>query len=236
VSHDLRAPLRAINGFINILEQKYAEAVGPEAKMYMGSISKNAKKMGQLIDDLLAFSRLGKKDLEKVKIDMNELVTEIQGEMNIQEWNPKTRIIKEDLLPMVGDRNLVKQAFYNIIGNAVKYSHTKEEPVIEISSHTNEGESVYVVKDNGVGFSMEYYNKLFKVFQRLNSSADFEGVGVGLAIVERIVTKHAGRVWAESKENEGATFYMAFPNNVEPSPLPPPPADSAAVKVADGKK
>jgi signal transduction histidine kinase len=213
VSHDLRAPLRAINGFISILEKRYTQTLGPDGVKYMDIISGNAKKMGQLIDDLLAFSRLGRKELVKVDIDVKELVIGLLKEINITEWNPKTKVVIGNLLPVTGDESLLKQAFFNLITNAIKYSRVKEEPLIEISSYTSGNENIYYVKDNGVGFNMEYYNKLFKVFQRIHSASEFEGIGVGLAIVSRIIVRHNGHVWAEGKVDEGATFYMALPND-----------------------
>lgn len=213
VSHDLRAPLRSINGFISVLEAKYGSQIDPEAKKLLEVIAGNAKKMGQLIDDLLTFSRLGKKEMEKSNIDMNEMINSLLKEIDITEWNSKTKVIVNNLLPIVGDRSLLGQVFFNLISNAVKYSRTKDEPIIMIESYADESqkENVYTVKDNGVGFNMEYYNKLFKVFQRLHTANEFEGVGIGLAIVHRIVARHGGRVWAEGKENEGATFYVSLP-------------------------
>jgi signal transduction histidine kinase len=213
VSHDLRAPLRAINGFIGLLEAKHRDSLDEESKKYLETISRNAKKMGMLIDDLLAFSRLGKKEIQRTDIDIKEIVREIVNSMNVQEWNPNTKVVINDLLPVKGDKTMLVQVFFNLIANAIKYSRTKPEPLVTISSHAEGGEHIYCVIDNGVGFSMEYYNKLFKVFQRLHNAEEFEGVGVGLAIVQRIVTRHGGRVWADSEVDKGATFCFSLPNN-----------------------
>jgi signal transduction histidine kinase len=213
VSHDLRAPLRAINGFIGVIEQKYKSALDEEFKTYLDKVSSNGKKMSQLIDDLLAFSRLGRKELKKNEIDVNELVAEIVEEVNIHEWNPNTKVSVGNLLPVTGDKSLLKQAFFNLLSNSIKYSRTKEAPLISINSYKEGDENIYTIKDNGVGFDMEYYGHLFKVFQRVHSPEEFEGTGVGLAIVQKIITRHGGRVWAEGKVNEGATFYIALPAN-----------------------
>ena len=154
---------------------------------------------------------------------MNEVLHDVLSGINIQEWNQNTKLVIGNMLPAHGDKNLLKQVFFNLIANAVKYSRTKENPLIEVGSYGAETENVYFVKDNGVGFSMEYYDKLFKVFQRMHSAAEFEGVGVGLAIVHRIITKHGGRVWAEAKVNEGATFSFTLPLTSTPETLPAPP-------------
>jgi PAS domain S-box-containing protein len=210
VSHDLRAPLRSVTSFTSLLLQKNP-TLDAESKQFLTIISNNAKKMDQLIEDLLAFSRLGKRDVEKVDLDMNELVRDVLAGINIQEWNANTKVNVNDLLPAYGDPNLIKQVFFNLIANAVKYSRPKPDPLIEIGSFASGAENTYYVKDNGVGFSMEYYDKLFKVFQRMHSISEFEGTGVGLAIVHRIVMKHGGKVWAEAAKDKGAAFYFTLP-------------------------
>jgi signal transduction histidine kinase len=214
VSHDLRAPLRAINGFTQILEKKYNNVIDDEGRRLMGIVSDNAKKMGQLIDDLLQFSRLGKKDVQKINIDTNAMLTSLLKEIDKAQWNSKATIVTKDLLPAYGDGPLIHQVFYNLITNALKYSRTKPNPVAEIGSYSDENENIYYVKDNGVGFDMEYYDKLFHVFQRLHSAEEFEGTGVGLAIVSKIVSRHGGKVWAEGKVNEGAVFYFSLPKSL----------------------
>jgi light-regulated signal transduction histidine kinase (bacteriophytochrome) len=225
VSHDLRAPLRAINGFASLLGKK-ATNLDEDSKKFLKVITDNVQKMNQLIEDLLAFSHVGKNELAKTDLDMNELVREVLDGIDIHERNENTELIVGDLLPANGDRNLLKQVFVNLISNAVKYSSKKEKPMIQIGSYASENqqENVYFVKDNGVGFDMKYYDKLFKVFQRIHSAEDFEGVGIGLAIVQRVVMKHGGKVWAEATENVGATFSFTLPV-VSPAAQEPPKLD-----------
>ncbi len=211
VSHDLRAPLRAINGYANILEEDFLENLPEEGKKYFDAICKNSQKMGNLIDDLLTFSRLGKKDLVKSSVDNEYIVQGIINEIGIQNSTKKTIFNIKNLPPVSGDATLVKQVWLNLISNAHKYSRNKAAPAIEIGSTKNGDETIFYIKDNGVGFDMKYYNKLFGVFQRLHSEVEFEGTGVGLAIVQRIVTRHGGKVWAEAKLNEGACFYFTIP-------------------------
>jgi PAS domain S-box-containing protein len=210
VSHDLRAPLRGIIGFANILEEDYATQLDDEARRITKVIRDNTLKMGNLIDDLLAFSRTGKQELIKSKVDMNLLVKEIVDEYKSKPPGNIDWQIHE--LPLVNaDANTIRQVWVNLISNAVKYSEKKPQVVIEINSYLNTSEVIFYVKDNGVGFDDQYKNKLFKVFQRLHSSDEFEGTGVGLALVEKIVLKHGGVVWAEGKEGNGACFYFSLP-------------------------
>jgi PAS domain S-box-containing protein len=211
VSHDLRAPLRAIDGFSRILLEDYIKNLDEEGKRVLNVIRNNTQKMGQLIDDLLLFSRLGRQDISPSDISMAELAKgafeEIKppaNERNLQ-FNMKTLPIAQ------GDRSMMKQVFANLLSNAIKFTRPKEMATIEIGGTNNGVENVYYVKDTGVGFDMQYVNKLFGVFQRLHSSEEFEGTGVGLAIVQRIIHRHGGRVWAEGKVNEGATFYFSLP-------------------------
>jgi PAS domain S-box-containing protein len=211
VSHDLRAPLRAINGYGKILEEDFASNLPEEAKGYIDSIRKNSHKMGNLIDDLLAFSRLGRKDVDRERVNTATMVNNIVSDFANHHNLKKESVHIGELHPAFGDNALLKQVWVNLISNAHKYSQNREEPFIEIGS-TKEGEEItYHVKDNGVGFDMAYYNKLFGVFQRLHSEHEFEGTGIGLAIVERIVSRHGGRVWAESRKDEGACFYFTIP-------------------------
>jgi len=212
VSHDLRAPLRAIVGYSNILIEDYGDILDDEGKRVLNVIMKNVLKMGQLIDDLLAFSRIGKQQLIKVNVDMNALVNKIVDDLKIQHSSINELNIK-CLINIKCDSSMMKQVMTNLIGNAIKYSGKKENAIIEIGSYADNSDIVYYVKDNGVGFDMKYYDKLFGVFQRLHSANEFEGTGVGLALVQRIVNKHGGNVWAEAKVDEGATFYFSLPNN-----------------------
>jgi PAS domain S-box-containing protein len=213
VSHDLRAPLRAIHGYTAILEKEFSEKLDDEAKKMMVSVKSNAIKMGQLIDDLLALSRSGKKTLVKKETDMTDLVHKCIDELRRSVNFSKAKLIVEPLESITVDPSLMFQVFFNLISNAVKYSSLNEKPVIEICSVKNDDEIIYSIKDNGTGFDMRYYNKLFGVFQRLHDASEFEGTGVGLALVKRIVTKHNGRVWAEAEVNKGATFYIALKIN-----------------------
>jgi signal transduction histidine kinase len=211
VSHDLRAPLRAINSYAKILENEHSGNLNSEAKRYLHTIFKNSEKMGTLIDDLLTFSRLGKKDVEKKHVHTENMIQNITDDLCNQYSIEKSIFTIGNLLPGYGDTVLLKQVWINLISNAYKYSQNNTSPSIEIGSLKNDNEITYYVKDNGVGFDMKYYNKLFEVFQRLHSDDEFEGTGVGLAIVKRIVDRHGGKVWAEAKLNEGATFYFTIP-------------------------
>jgi light-regulated signal transduction histidine kinase (bacteriophytochrome) len=210
VSHDLRAPLRSINGYAQMIQDDHAHEFNEEAKRMLNVIRNNAKKMGVLIDDLLAFSRMGRKEIARLLIDFNKLVEPIVADMK-NNAPAGTRITVHPLHNTQGDPALLAQVYINLISNAIKYSSKKETPEIEIGSGEKEDEYVYYVKDRGAGFDMKYAHKLFGVFQRLHSNEEFEGTGVGLAIVQRIIVKHGGKVWAEGKPEEGATFYFSLP-------------------------
>ncbi|MBI2279170.1 MAG: response regulator [Bacteroidetes bacterium] len=209
VSHDLRAPLRAVNGYAEMLNEDYGTHLDDEGKRLIENINYYAKKMGALIDDLLAFSRLGRKEIQVSEIDMNEMVEGVLIEMNKSiTHNAKIKIGK--LHQVNADYGLLHQVMFNLISNAIKYSSKKEHPIIEISSNEKNGKIVFSIKDNGAGFNMKYADKLFGVFQRLHSQEEFEGTGVGLAIVQRVISKHKGNVWAEGNINEGATFNFSL--------------------------
>ncbi|HSH64386.1 MAG TPA: ATP-binding protein, partial [Bacteroidia bacterium] len=210
VSHDLRAPLRAIDGYTRMIEEDYGRMLDEEGKRLLETVQSNAKRMGTLIDDLLSFSRLGKKELTKTQINMTTNASAAVTEIN-KAVDHRAAIIIEELLPAYADYTLINQVFINLISNGIKYSSKTDKPVVRIHSEKKENEIVYSVIDNGAGFDMKYVNKLFGVFQRLHSLEEFEGTGVGLAIVQRILKKHGGRVWAEGKPGEGATFYFALP-------------------------
>lgn len=213
VSHDLRAPLRAVHGYARILNEDFGAHFNPEASRVMGNIINNSKKMGQLIDDLLTFSHLGRKELVKMNIPMHEMATNLCEEIKHEQNNRSIQFKIDELKPAQGDIAAIKQVWVNLISNAVKYSKLNENAIIEISSEEKGNEIIYFIKDNGAGFDMRYANKLFGVFQRLHSDEKFEGTGVGLAIVHRIITKHGGRVWAESKVDKGAIFYFSLPKH-----------------------
>ena len=209
VSHDLRAPLRGIIGFTTILEEDYNDKLDNEGRRITSVIKANTLKMGQLIDDLLTFSRTGRQDMIKTDVDMAIMVKELISEMPQKAQKIEWVI---GYLPVVkGDINMIRQVWINLISNAVKYSGTKENQRIEIASSRQGGQSVFFVKDNGVGFDEQYKDKLYKVFQRLHGADEFEGTGVGLALVEKIISKHGGKVWAESEIGKGATFYFSLP-------------------------
>lgn len=210
VSHDLRAPLRAIHGYTMMLERNFEKKWDAESKRLMNKIMSNAKKMGMLIDDLLSFSRVGRKELVMVNIQMQEIVTNICTELKNEQPTRKIKFHIRTLLPVMADNMGIKQVWLNLISNAVKYSRLKENAIIEIGCNTVGDEIVYYIKDNGAGYDMRYADKLFGVFQRLHAEEEFEGTGVGLAIVQRIISKHGGRVWAEAVVNEGATFYFSL--------------------------
>lgn len=212
VSHDLRAPLRSIDGYSRVLIEDYGDKFDSEGKRTLHIIIKNAIRMGQLIDDLLAFSRIGKQSLRKVNLDMSTIALTVATELKDQQRQEVELNIKS-MLGVQGDSSMLKQVLTNLISNALKYSMKKEKPVVEIGSYAENGHHIYYVKDNGAGFDMRYYDKLFGVFQRLHSANEFEGTGVGLALVQRIITKHGGKVWAEGKVNEGATFYFSLPTS-----------------------
>lgn len=213
VSHDLRAPLRAISGFSEAVIEDYAPLLGDEGKRYLKLISENANKMGQLIDDLLSFSRLGRQQIIKTEIDCYALAKTILEELNLQ---PQSRNIKFNIHPVpncLGDKAMMHQALVNLFSNAIKFTKNKDTALIDFGCIKEKNENVYYIKDNGVGFDMRYIDKLFGVFQRLHSETEFEGTGVGLALVYRIVVRHGGRVWAKGEVQKGATFYFMLPNS-----------------------
>lgn len=213
VSHDLRAPLRSINGFSDILKEDYEDQLDDEGKRLIGIIKDSAVNMGQLIDDILNFSRLGRRPLEKERIDMYSLFTElIESQVEQFGVSSKIEIAIEKIPSIKGDIVMLKQALVNLIGNAIKYSDRNEKIKIEVGSTSKEDQVIYFIKDNGSGFdSSKYQDKIFGVFQRLHTKKEFEGTGVGLAIVKRIIEKHKGDVWAESQPTKGATFFFSLP-------------------------
>jgi PAS domain S-box-containing protein len=210
VSHDLRAPLRAVNGFAGIVLEDFGPQLPEEGKKYLERIRKGGEQMGCLIDDLLAFSRLGRQPMNRRKVDTAKIVSEILEELNPQFGGREVEIKIGHLPPCQGDMTLLKQVWMNLLSNAIKYSRRREKAVVEIGCMSEKGENVYMVRDNGAGFDMTYANKLFGVFQRLHRADEFEGTGVGLAIVQRVISRHDGRVWAEAEVERGATFYFTL--------------------------
>jgi signal transduction histidine kinase/HAMP domain-containing protein len=211
VSHDLRAPLRAISGFSNLLWEDHREHLDPEAQRKLGIIRGQAERMGMLIDDLLAFSRLGRKSIEPTQLNMVDLVNTTFQRLHDESKNGALALHVGRLPPAIADRSLLEQVWINLLSNAIKFSSRKENPVVEVGAIVEEDENVYFVRDNGAGFDPEHRDKLFGVFQRLHHESEFPGTGVGLALVHRIVTRHGGRVWADSQPGEGATFHFSLP-------------------------
>jgi PAS domain S-box-containing protein len=211
VSHDLRAPLRSIHGYMNIFSEDYAMQLDDEAKRLMTIIENNAKRMGQLIDDLLAFSKLGRKELMKSRISMQDMAMNTWEDLKKNEGQRTVKLIMHPLPEAYADNSTLRQVWINLLSNALKYTRHQENAVVEIGCDEIGPFNRYFVRDNGAGFDMQFYDKLFGVFQRLHSNKEFEGTGVGLAIVQRILLKHGGRIWAEAKVNEGATFYFTLP-------------------------
>jgi len=210
VSHDLRAPLRHIDGFIQLIEKDIGTKLSDKNKKYFNYITSSVKKMGLLIDDLLSFSRMGRSEMHESEINPEELVNECIKDL-IDETKDRDINWKINKLPKVhGDRNLLMQVFINLISNAVKYTKKKEKAVIEIGAKSAEGKHIFYIKDNGAGFDMNYASKLFGVFQRLHSDSEYEGTGIGLANVKRIINRHGGKVWAEGIVNNGAVFYFTL--------------------------
>jgi PAS domain S-box-containing protein len=209
VSHDLRAPLRAIHGYSQMLIEDYQDLLDVNGNRTLGNIKSNAKRMAQLIDDLLTFSRMGKRELKKAPTEINRIVTTVLN--GLVEYDKEKVIITVDELGSdTADSNLLQLVFQNLITNAIKYSSKKAQPIIKIGSELSLGGKAYFVKDNGAGFNMKYYDKLFGVFHRLHGDDEFEGTGIGLAIVHRIITRHGGRVWALADVDNGATFYFTL--------------------------
>lgn len=211
VSHDLRSPLRHIDGFVDLLMKSTGDSLDEKSRRYLSIIAESAQQMGQLIDDLLVFSRMGRTEMHEKVIDMTELLQEtlenLQPEMEAREI-----VWKLASLPKVpGDAAMLRQVFLNLIGNAIKYTRGRTPAEIEVGCTEEPEEWVFHVRDNGAGFDMEYSDKLFGVFQRLHRPDEFEGTGIGLANVKRIITRHRGRVWATGKVGEGAAFYFSLP-------------------------
>ena len=210
VAHDLRAPLRAMHGFSRLIVEDFAPHLPDEAQRYLHLVQDNAEQMGRLIDDLLTFSRLGRKPLEKQRVRTADLVRQIVSGLQQEHTGREVAITIGDLPDCTADPALLKQVFANLLSNAVKFTRTRNPASIEVTSRVDGSEPIYQVKDNGVGFDMQYAGKLFGVFQRLHRAEEYEGTGVGLAIVQRIIHRHGGRTWAESELDKGATFYFTL--------------------------
>jgi PAS domain S-box-containing protein len=212
VSHDLRTPLMVIGGFSRLLAEKHSHQLDDKGQQFLNIIQANAQNMLQLIDDMLTFSRLGNQPMETSEIDIAELAQSLFEEFKRLTPERSLMLDLKRVPPLWGDRTMVRQVLANLLSNAVKFTRRNEKAVIEIGSMMRENQIVYYVKDNGVGFDMAQAGKLFEVFQRLHPKDEFEGTGIGLAIVRSIVQRHGGWVWAEAKINEGATFYFSLPH------------------------
>jgi PAS domain S-box-containing protein len=213
VSHDLRAPLRHIGGFIDLLNRNNSTQLDTEGLRFLNIITESTHEMGNLIDALLTFSRLSKTELLRVKINSKSIVTRALKTFSDELTGRTVKINISDLPDTIGDENLINQVWVNLMSNALKYSRNKEKSVIDIGGKVKNGEVIFHIKDNGAGFDMKYADKLFGVFQRLHKASDFEGIGIGLANVNRIVMRHGGKCWAESEVGKGATFLFSLPNN-----------------------
>jgi light-regulated signal transduction histidine kinase (bacteriophytochrome) len=215
VSHDLRAPLRAINGYSMILKEDYGQKLDGEANRIIDAIISNANKMGQLIDDLIAFSKIGRKETAHGTVNMKAIAESCMTELLLQESKNKYHVHIHPIPDCGGEENLIKQVWTNLISNAIKYSSNGPKPQIEIDYKEDSSRNIYFIRDNGVGFDMQYAHKLFGVFQRLHSQEEFEGNGIGLALVKRIINKHKGEIWAEASPGEGAIFYFSLPKSMQ---------------------
>jgi PAS domain S-box-containing protein len=210
VSHDLRAPLRAIGGFTKVVSSEYAPQLVPEAQRYLGLVEDNVERMGRLIDGLLTLSRLGRQDLHKETVSPTGVAEQVVAHIRDEEGDRQVEVTVDDLPPCQADPVLLRQVYANLLSNAFKFTREQETARIKVGCERQNGQPVYYVRDNGTGFDMRYADKVFDVFQRLHREQDFEGTGIGLAIVQRIVRRHGGRVWATAEPGQGATFYFCL--------------------------
>jgi signal transduction histidine kinase len=208
VSHDLRAPLRAVNGYAQMLEEDHGPSLDLEARRFLGVIRSEAQRMGTLIDALLSFSRLGKREIDRSPIDVSALAQQVFNGLHAP---APVRFVCGDAPPASGEPAMLRQVFENLIGNAVKFSRNSASPLVEFGGRSEGALNVYWIRDNGAGFEMRHADRLFGIFQRLHTDQEYEGTGVGLAIVHRIVTRHGGNIWAESPPGSGATFFFSLP-------------------------
>jgi two-component system sensor kinase len=209
----MRAPVRAVDGFTRILIEEYSDKLDEEGRRLLEIVRANTEKMGELIDGLLALSRIGRERVMFSQVDMSELARTAFEEQKAASRHPDRQMAFQlNPLPAAyGDKRLITQVFQNLLANAIKFTRNEAAPAIEVGHQSGSGEEIYYVRDNGVGFDMDHAQKLFGTFQRLHGANEFEGSGIGLATVQRIVARHGGRVWAEAKVNRGATFYFALP-------------------------
>jgi PAS domain S-box-containing protein len=210
VAHDLRAPLRAMDGFSRLVIDEYASQLPGDAQRYLDRVRQGAQQMGLLIDDLLTFARLARQPIHRQRVDMNGLVHLVADQLLGQHDGGPVALTVDNLPDAHADASLLRQVFINLLSNALKFSRTRADPRIDVTYQPGGGKPVYAVRDNGVGFDMRYADKLFGVFQRLHRTEEYEGTGVGLAIVQRIIHRHGGRVWAEAQIDKGAAFYFTL--------------------------
>jgi light-regulated signal transduction histidine kinase (bacteriophytochrome) len=213
ISHDLRSPLRAIDGFSRLLEENYGAQLLPEASEYLKIVREQTLRMGTLINDLLKFSQLNRKTLQKRLVSPNDVIELVLRDLPPELENRQIEMAIASLPPCYADPSLLQQVWFNLLSNAIKYTKYKPIARIEIDFLEQDGERVYFIKDNGAGFDMRYADRLFGVFQRFHRAKDFEGTGVGLALVQRIIHRHGGRIWAEAVKDLGATFYFTLPES-----------------------
>jgi light-regulated signal transduction histidine kinase (bacteriophytochrome) len=211
VSHDLRAPLRSIDGFSKLLLENHADKLNAKGQDYLRLVREAAQRMGELIDDLLLLSRVGRADLSRVQVDLSGIARTVSEELKKRDSGRQVTVSIEDQLLAEADSGLMRVVFENLFGNAWKFTTKVAEARIEVGTEKQEGVTTFFVRDNGAGFNMDYAKKLFSPFQRLHTESEFPGTGIGLATVHRIVDRHGGRIWASSAENQGATFYFTIP-------------------------
>ena len=216
VSHDLRAPVRAIDGFSRAVREDYGDKLDEQGKHFLEILSENAARMNKLIDDILSFSRMGRREIQGMRLDLTELAQEVIAELRPSLADRNIHFTVGALPATRGDRVMIRQVLVNLLSNAVKFTRPRAEPAIEVGGAMGRDENIYYVKDNGVGFDMRYADKLFGVFQRLHAQDEFEGTGIGLAIVKRIVERHGGRVWAHATAGAGATIFFTLPEAGSP--------------------
>lgn len=213
VSHDLRAPLRTIDGYAHMLDESYSGKLDDEGRRLLQNVRDGSRKMERLIEDLLAFCRFGRTPVSMAEFDMGGLARTVFGELVALDAAHVPELRLSELPKAHGDPALIRQVWANLLSNSIKYTSKQPRPVIEVTGHTDEKEHIYCVKDNGAGFDMRHYEKLFGIFQRLHDPEQYSGTGVGLAIVERVASRHGGRVWAEGKVGEGAAFFFSLPRS-----------------------
>jgi light-regulated signal transduction histidine kinase (bacteriophytochrome) len=211
ISHDLRAPLMHIAGFVEMLKSDLGSSLDEKSSRHLQTICDSTESMGRMIADLLTFSRIGRAEMHKVKFNLTDILKEVRRDLQAQLQNRKVRWIIPELPEVHGDPFMLRQALHNLLGNALKFTRAREEARIEVTVEMTDREHIFAIRDNGAGFDMKYGSKLFGVFQRLHSASEFEGTGIGLANVRRIIARHGGRTWAEGQVEGGASFYFSLP-------------------------